>query len=103
MTQEAFALPAVVVAKGAKMQEAWCLATSRSELSSPEIVKLYSRRFTIEETFRDTKDFHFGMGLKATHIKSAERRERLLLIAALGYTLLTLLGEARDPCGLDRS
>ena len=84
------------------MQEAWCLATSRSELSSPEIVKLYGRRFTIEETFRDMKDIHFGMGLKATHIKSAERRDRLLLIAALGHTLLTLLGAAGERCGLDR-
>jgi hypothetical protein len=33
---------------------------------------LYARRFTIEETFRDLKDNHFGMGLSATHIGTVE-------------------------------
>lgn len=83
------------------MQETWCLATSRAELTAADIVKLYGRRFTIEETFRDTKDIHFGMGLRATHIKSAARRDRLLLLAALAHALLTLLGAAGERCALD--
>lgn len=102
VTQDFYVLPAVVVAHDRKMQEAWCLATSRSDLGAAEVVKLYGRRFTIEETFRDTKDIHFGMGLKATHIKSAARRDRLLLLAALAHALLTLLGAAGERCGLDR-
>lgn len=102
VTKDFYVLPAVVVVKGKKMQEAWCLATSLSDTSASAVVKLYGRRFTIEETFRDTKDIHFGMGLKATHIKSAERRDRLLLIAALAHALLTLLGAAGERCGLDR-
>lgn len=102
VTQDFYVLPAVVVARDRKMQEAWCLATSRSDLGAAEVVKLYGRRFTIEETFRDTKDIHFGMGLKATHIKSAARRDRLLLLAALAHALLTLLGAAGERCGLDR-
>ncbi len=102
VTQDFYVLPAVVVAHDRKMQESWCLATSRAALRAPEVVKLYGRRFTIEETFRDTKDIHFGMGLKATHIKSAERRDRLLLLAALAHALLTLLGAAGERCGLDR-
>ncbi|HOU90015.1 MAG TPA: hypothetical protein PLU22_03170 [Polyangiaceae bacterium] len=84
------------------MKEAWCLATSLADQGAAAVVKLYARRFAIEETFRDTKDIHFGMGLKATHIKSAERRDRLLLIAALAHALLTLLGAAGEHCGLDR-
>ena len=48
------------------MQEAWCLATNRTDLDSNNIVKLYGRRFTIEETFRDQKDIHFGFGLSST-------------------------------------
>jgi Protein of unknown function (DUF1524) len=32
-------------------------------------VKLYGKRFTIEETFRDENDIHFGLGLSATHIR----------------------------------
>jgi hypothetical protein len=103
VTQDFYVLPAVVVVHDRKMQEAWCLATSRADLGAADIVKLYGRRFTIEETFRDTKDIHFGMGLKATHIKSAGRRDRLLLLAALAHALLTLLGAAGERCGLDRT
>jgi len=103
VTQDFYVLPAVVVVREIKMQETWCLATSRADLGAAEVVKLYGRRFTIEETFRDTKDIHFGMGLRATHIKSAARRDRLLLLAALAHALLTLLGAAGERCGLDRT
>jgi hypothetical protein len=102
VTQDFHVVPAVVVVRDRKMQEAWCLATSRADLGAAEVVKLYGRRFTIEETFRDTKDIHFGMGLRATHIRSAARRDRLLLLAALAHALLTLLGAAGERCGLDR-
>lgn len=102
VTQDFYVVPAVVVAHDRRMQESWCLATSRADLGAADIVTLYGRRFSIEETFRDTKDIHFGMGLKATHIKSAERRDRLLLLAALAHALLTLLGAAGERCGLDR-
>lgn len=102
VTNDFYILPAVVVVRDRRMQEAWCLATSRADLAAAAVVKLYGRRFSIEETFRDTKDIHFGMGLKATHIKSAARRDRLLLLAALAHALLTMLGAAGERCGLDR-
>jgi hypothetical protein len=82
------------------MRDAWCLATSRSDRTASELTKLCGRRSEVEETFRDTKDTHFGMGLEATDIKSAARRDRPLLLAALA--LLTLLGAAGERCGLDR-
>jgi hypothetical protein len=66
------------------------------------VVKLYGRRFTIEETFRDQKDLHFGISLKATHIKKPKRRDWLLMIAAIAQTLITLLGAAAEAAGLDR-
>lgn len=75
-----------------KMKEPWCLATTRTDLSAKEVVTLYGRRFTIEETFRDTKDIRFGLGLSATHINDCGRRDRLLLMTALAQGLLTLLG-----------
>ena len=93
---------AVAVTKGKKMKEAWCLATSRDDLTASEVVKLYGRRFTIEESFRDTKDLHFGLGLSATHIGKPERRDRLLLLIAMAQALLTLLGAAVEAEGLDR-
>jgi hypothetical protein len=93
---------AVVVIKAKDMKEAWYLATSLSATRASEIVRLYGRRFTIEETFRDTKDLHFGMGLKATHVRDGGRRDRLLLLVAMAHTLLTLLGAASEASGLDR-
>ncbi|MCL2824576.1 MAG: IS4 family transposase [Polyangiaceae bacterium] len=102
VTANGFEVPAVVVVWDKKMKEPWCLATSLSTYTAGQITKKYGRRFTIEETFRDQKDLHFGMGLKATHIRSAERRDRLLLLAAVAHVLLTLLGAAAERCGMDR-
>lgn len=95
-------VPAVVVVHAKKMKDSWCLATTLSERTASEVVKLYGRRFTIEETFRDQKNFRFGLGLSATHIGSTDRRDRLLLLAAIAQALLTLLGAAGEACGLDR-
>lgn len=95
-------IPAVVVVHAAKMKEAWCIATSRSDLDATGVKKLYARRFTIEETFRDSKDMRFGLGLSATHISDCRRRDRLLFIAAIAEALLTLLGAAGEAAGVDR-
>ncbi|WP_437769892.1 IS4 family transposase [Sorangium sp. So ce764] len=103
VTDKRAAVGAVVLVKAARMKEAWCLATSLATAKAAEVVKLYGRRFTIEETFRDTKDLHFGMGLSATHIRDAARRDRLLLLVAMAHTLLTLLGAASEASGLDRT
>jgi hypothetical protein len=103
VTDDKTDVPAVVLAHDKRMKDAWCLATSRDDLGAADVTKLYGRRFTIEETFRDTKDVHFGMGLSATHIRSVERRDRLLFVAAVAHALLTLLGAAGERCGLDRT
>jgi len=84
------------------MKDAWHLATSRADLTGAQTVKAYGKRFSIEETFRDCKDARFGMGLKATHIGDSQRRDRLLLLAAISQALLTLLGAAAEETGLDR-
>jgi hypothetical protein len=84
------------------MKEPWCLATTLIDDKAHNIVTLYGKRFSIEETFRDQKDLHFGLGLKATHITIAERRDRLLLLAAVAQALLTLLGAAAEAAGLDK-
>ncbi len=102
VTADRFEVPGVVVVRAKGMKETWCLATTLADRPASEIVKLYSKRFTIEETFRDQKDIHFGMGLSATHIKNADRRDRLMLLAAVAQVLLTLLGAASEASGLDR-
>jgi hypothetical protein len=103
VTADKTEVPAVVVVHDRRMKDAWCLATSRADIGAADVAKLYGRRFTIEETFRDTKDIHFGMGLSATHVRSAARRDRLLMLAAIAYAMLVLLGAAGERCGLDRS
>lgn len=101
VTRASEAVPAVVLVHARRMKEPWCLVTSCAERTAAQIVKRYGRRFTIEETFRDTKDLRFGMGLKATHIRKPERRDRLLLLVAMAHALLTLLGAASEATGMD--
>jgi len=83
------------------MKEPWFLASTRSDLTGDENVDLYSRRFTIEETFRDDKDDRFGIGLKEATIGTPARRDRLLLLLALARIILTSLGAAGEQLGLD--
>jgi hypothetical protein len=83
---------AVVCVKKKGLKEPWCLATSPREASGAEVVALYAGRFTIEESFRDVKDIHFGMGLSSVRIAEPDRRDRLLSVSTLARALLTLLG-----------
>jgi hypothetical protein len=92
---------AVVCVHAKGMAEPWHLATSREDKTGAEIVKLYGKRFTIEETFRDLKNLRFGMGLTDTRISSPTRRDRILLVGAIAASLLTLLGAAGESLGLD--
>lgn len=95
-------LGAVVCLKAKGMKEAWHLATSHGDKTAAEVVKLYSKRFTIEESFRDQKNLRFGMGLSDTRVASPERRDRILLVGAIATALLTLLGAAGEAVGEDR-
>jgi hypothetical protein len=101
VTDQAYALDGVVCVKARGMREPWCLAV-RGASAGAAAVKLYGRRFTIEETFRDTKDPRFGFGLSSTHIGDPRRRDRLLLICAMAMALLTVLGAAGESLGMDR-
>jgi len=58
-----------VAVKAAGMKDAWCLATNRTDLTATQIVALYGKRFTIEETFRDAKNPRFGLGLSEVRLK----------------------------------
>jgi hypothetical protein len=73
------------------MKEAWHLAASDSAKSAKDIIDLYAKRWTIEPSFRDTKDLRFGMGMAKLRIADPMRRDRLLFLNALAIQLLTLL------------
>ena len=102
VTHDRSELKAIVLVHAPRMKEPWYLATSLDTRKAAEVVKLYGKRFTIEETFRDQKDLRFGMGLRATHIRDAARRDRLLFLSAIAHALLTLLGAASEETGFDR-
>jgi len=93
---------AVVCVHAKDMKEPWCLATSERDATAATLVNHYSKRWTIEPQFRDTKDLRFGMGLSSTRIAEPMRRDRLLLINAFATALLTLLGSVGESLGMDR-
>jgi hypothetical protein len=93
---------AVVCVHAKGMKEAWCLAASDAAAPSRQIIDLYSKRWSVEPSFRDTKDLRFGMGLSTIHISDPQRRDRLLLLNAFAVVLLTLLGAAGESLGMDR-
>ncbi len=92
----------VVLYKARKMKDSWCLATNIDTVDGRNIVDKYSRRFECEESFRDLKDWRFGLALKHTKIGSNTRREKLLFVFALAAFLLTLVGRVGEELGLDR-
>lgn len=91
----------VVCVKARKMKDAWCLATTL-EAQADRVVKLYGRRFTCEECFRDEKDRRFGYGFKDATVTTPERRDRFLFIAMIATMILTILGAAGEELGYDR-
>jgi hypothetical protein len=95
-------VPAVVCVHAKNMKEPWCIATSHRDASARDIVDHCARRWTIEPSFRDTKDLRFGMGMNELRISDPQRRDRLLLLNALTVVLLTLLGAAGESLGFDR-
>jgi hypothetical protein len=110
---------AVVCVHAKEMKEPWCLATSERDATTATLINHYSKRWTIEPQFRDTKDLRFGMGdagkgsagasrwkarggLSSTRVGDPMRRDRLLLISAFATALLTLLGAVGESLGMDR-
>src|SRR6202165_2656218 len=96
---ERYPVGAVVCVHAKAMKEPWCLAASDAEAPTAMLGNHYAKRWTIEPSFRDTKDLRFGMGLGATRIGEPTRRDRLLLINAFAITLLTMLGAAGERLG----
>lgn len=84
-------------------KEAWHLFTDL-DLPPEAIVKLYGRRFTIEEIFRDHKSTRYGWSLGEYRLKARlDRMDRLLLVVASAYFAVFLMGIAIEHKGLDRS
>ncbi len=92
----------VVAVHDRGQKDAWYLF-SDLDLPGRDIVRLYGRRFTIEEVFRDQKSTRYGWSLGEYKLKSrVDRLDRLLLVIATAYFLVTLAGLAVQNRGKDR-
>lgn len=65
-----------------------------------EVVELYRKRMTIEESFRDLKNHRWGWSLRHCRTRSRARLEVLLLIAAIAMVVQALIGMAAEACEL---
>lgn len=70
----------------------WFLMTNLPKLRAKRLSRIYGRRMTIEEYFRDCKSKRNGYALRLTMIQDQKRLERLLLILAVAYWLLLAVG-----------
>jgi hypothetical protein len=70
-----------------KRDECWFLMTDLQG-SAAALCRLYGRRMTIEQLFRDCKSKRNGWSLRDTQVTLPERLDRLLLIVAIAYLLL---------------
>jgi hypothetical protein len=103
MTRKRRRVPAVVCVKRAGMKDSWCLVTSLKDATAEEIVQLYGCRFDIEHTFRDQKDWRFGLALDHMTLGTPGRRDRMLLVLALATMFSVIVGAAGERLGLDRT
>jgi hypothetical protein len=79
--------------------EPWWLATDASGPAT-QVLKLYDRRMTVEEQFRDTKGRRFGVKLFWTQFRDPEALSRFLMLLAVALLIWQLAGHAaaqRDP------
>ena len=74
-----------------RRDEPWFLMTDLDR-DPRSLSRLYGKRMTVEELFRDDKNRRNGWSLRDVQMTEAGRFDRLLLILALAYLLLVGLG-----------
>ena len=84
-----------------RSKEPWILMT---DLTDPalRIFALYALRFRIEESFRDQKDWRYGLQAGHTLVRSPARLERMLLIASIVLFFAILIGAKARQDRLDK-
>jgi hypothetical protein len=75
----------------AKRDECWFLMTDQPG-AAHQPCRLYGRRMTVEQLFRDGKSKRNGWGLRDTKVTAPARFDRLLLVLAVAYPLLCGVG-----------
>jgi hypothetical protein len=82
-------------------REPWLLVSSlKTRFAAKKVVKIYLRRMTIEESFRDLKSSKYGLGLEKVKTRVKSRRNVILLIAMLACLLAWLSGYIGEKMNL---
>lgn len=89
-------------AKGAT--DPWLLSTSLPVCSTlaKRVVRIYSQRMQIEESFRDMKSRQYGLGFAQNRTTKAKRLAILLMLVTLANLVLLLLGLTVQSAGWQR-
>ena len=74
-------------------REPWWLATSESG-AARHVLKLYDRRMTVEEQFRDWKGCRFGVRLVWTQFKDPDALSRFVMLLAVALLIWFVTGVA---------
>jgi hypothetical protein len=90
---------AVVCVHAKGMKEPWCLAASDPEATAAVLVNHYAKRWTIEPSFRDTKDRRFGMD-RQLKSNTSKTRSNMVLIAMKCAPVVTRSSTTATICGL---
>jgi hypothetical protein len=82
-------------------KEPWILVSSLSEgeYTAEQVVKFYSYRMQIEESFRAIKNAKNGFCFKHTMTRNVTRLNALLLIAAITTFVMWSVGLLAEECG----
>lgn len=85
-------------------EDPWLLASNlpTEEFSTENIVNFYMRRMTIEESFRDSKNEYYGLGLRRCKSTTIKRLQVILLILLVAQWELYVIGKAAENKGLQR-
>jgi hypothetical protein len=88
--------------KQSRSQKEPCLlgiSPQLAALSAKEVVRIYAGRMQIEQTFRDVKNPRWGLALSESQTRKPQRLAILLLIGALTWYALWLIGVAIRTSG----
>lgn len=86
-------------------RNAWVLVHSLGDkhVVSEKVIKIYSSRMQIEESFRDIKNPRYGFGLRHSRTLGVIRLTNLFLIGLIGILLAWLMGLCAQAHNLHRS
>lgn len=81
-------------------KEPWLIASSDIEITSEQVINLYSKRMQIEQNFRDDKSPRYGFSWRFSKSLGTERMSVLCLIACITTVCLWFIGFEGEQRGL---